>query len=88
MAKANKATTNKAVSKMTGKQILALLTTMPTVSVVIAGKILGDLEEAASYRAAGDNTLGVPVDTVGGRKRVSSLAVLRKLGRGANGEPI
>jgi hypothetical protein len=68
------------------RKILAELKTQPTVSVPTAGRALGVAENAA-YRAARNNTLGVPVLEVGGRRRVPSISVLRKLGlteEGAN----
>ena len=64
----------------TWKQILAELKSQPTVSVPTAGRALADLSENAAYRAAKNNKLGVPVMEVGGRKRVISVDVLRKLG--------
>ena len=45
-----------------------------------AGKALGDLSKNGSYEAAKRNALGVPVLDVAGKKRVPSIAVLRKLG--------
>jgi hypothetical protein len=65
---------------MTWKEILTELRSRPTVSVPVAGKALADLSENASYRAAARDALGVPIMTVGGKKRVASVAVLRALG--------
>jgi hypothetical protein len=65
---------------MSWKQILAELKSKPTVSVPVAGRALADMSENASYRAAANNKLGVPVLDVGGKKRVASSAVLRALG--------
>jgi hypothetical protein len=62
------------------EEILAELRSKPTVSVPTAGKALGDLSKNASYDAAIKGTLGVPVIEAGGKKRVPSIAVLRKLG--------
>ena len=71
---------------MSWKQILAELKSSPTVSVPTAGRALADLSENAAYRAAANNKLGVPVLDVGGKKRVPSIAVLRKLGVVESGE--
>jgi hypothetical protein len=65
---------------MSWQAILAELKSQPTVSVPTAGRALADLSPNAAYRAAQHNTLGVPVMDVGGKKRVASIAVLRKLG--------
>jgi hypothetical protein len=61
-------------------ELLDELRSKPTISVSIAGAVLGDLKRNASYDAARLNKLGVPVIEVGGKKRVPSIAVLRKLG--------
>lgn len=71
---------------MSWKEILAELKSHPTVSVPTAGKALADLSPNAAYRAAQRDALGVPVMKVGGRKRVTSVAVLRKLGLVEDGE--
>jgi hypothetical protein len=65
---------------MSIRDILAELRSKPSVSVPTAGKALGDLSKNASYDAATKGTLGVPVLKVGGKLRVPSIAVLRKLG--------
>jgi hypothetical protein len=65
---------------MTMLEILAELRSKPTVSVPTAGKALADLNRNSSYDAASKGTLGVPVLKIGGKKRVPSIAVLRKLG--------
>jgi hypothetical protein len=65
---------------MTMRDILAELRSKPTVSVPTAGKALGDLNRNSAYDAANKGRLGVPVIEVGGKKRVPSIAVLRKLG--------
>jgi hypothetical protein len=65
---------------MTMREMLAELRSKPSVSVPFAGKVLGDLSKNASYEAANRGELGVPVYSVGGKKRVASTAVLRKLG--------
>ena len=65
---------------MSMRDIIAELREKPTVSVPTAGKALGDLSRNASYDAAKNRTLGVTVIKVGGKKRVPSIAVLRKLG--------
>jgi hypothetical protein len=65
---------------MLKKEILAQLRNNLTVSVPTAGQALGELSKNASYGAAQDGSLGVPVLDVSGKKRVPSIAVLRKLG--------
>jgi hypothetical protein len=65
---------------MTWTDILTELKSKPTVSVPFAGRALGDLSRNGSYEAARTGKLGVPVFDVGGKKRVPSIAVLRKLG--------
>jgi hypothetical protein len=65
---------------MSWKEILAELKSQPTVSVPTAGKALADLSANAAYRAAQRNALGVQILNIGGKKRVASVAVLRKLG--------
>ncbi len=65
---------------MSWTEILAELKSKPTVSVPVAGKVLGDLSKNASYEAARRGTLGVPVLEISGRKRVPSIAILRKIG--------
>lgn len=65
---------------MSWKEILAELKASPTVDVPTAGKALANLSPNAAYRAAAKDKLGVPVLEIGGRKRVTSVAVLRKLG--------
>lgn len=65
---------------MTMREILAELRSKPSVSVPTAGKALADMSRNASYDAANKGTLGVPVFETGGKKRVPSIAVLRKLG--------
>ena len=62
------------------RDILAELRTNPTVEVPTAGLALGDMSKNGSYEAARADRLGVPVIDVGGKKRVPSIAVLRKLG--------
>jgi hypothetical protein len=71
---------------MAWAKILAELKRKPTVSVPTAGAALGDLSRNGAYEAARNNTLGVPVMQVGGKKRVPSIAVLRKLGLAEDGE--
>lgn len=65
---------------MTWMEILAELKRNPTVSVPIAGKVLGDLSRNGAYEAARAGKLGVPVLEIGGKKRVPSAAILRALG--------
>jgi hypothetical protein len=65
---------------MSMREILAELRSKPTVSVPTAGKALADLSKNASYDAAKSGKLGVPILEVGGKKRVPSIAVLRRLG--------
>ena len=69
---------------MAWAKILAELKSKPTVSV--PGQVLGDLSRNGAYEAARRGKLGVPVMQVGGKKRVSSIAVLRKLGLAEDGE--
>jgi hypothetical protein len=71
---------------MAWAKILAELKSKPTVSVPLAGRALGDLSRNGAYEAARNDKLGVPVMQVGGKKRVSSIAVLRKLGLVEDGE--
>jgi hypothetical protein len=66
------------------KSLMTKLKTEPTVSIPDAGKAFG-LSENAAYRAVKNNRLlGLPVLEVGGvesaRKRIPSIAILRKLG--------
>jgi hypothetical protein len=61
-------------------EALAEVRSKPSVSVPTAGKALAELSKNASYDAATAGKLGVPVIVVGGKKRVPSIAVLRKLG--------
>jgi hypothetical protein len=70
------------------KDILQKLHTQPTVSVPEAGLALGDLSRNASYDAAKNDKLGVPVFDVGGKKRVPSVAVLRVLGLDQGSAPV
>jgi hypothetical protein len=70
------------------KRLLEKLRTQPTVSVPEAGKALGDLGRNASYDAAKNDKLGVPVHDVGGKKRVASIAVLRVLGLEQGSGPV
>jgi hypothetical protein len=65
---------------MKDKDILRTLRTQLTVDVPTAGKALGDLSRNPSYDAARAGTLGVEVLKVGGKLRVPSAAILRKLG--------
>jgi len=66
--------------EITMRAALAKLRQEPSVSVPVAGRALGNLGKNASYGAAQDGKLGVPVFEAGGRKRVPSIAVLRRLG--------
>jgi hypothetical protein len=65
---------------MTMQEIIAELRSNTTVSVPFAGKALGDLSKNVSYDAAKKGTLGVEVFSAGGKLRVASITVLRKLG--------
>jgi hypothetical protein len=65
---------------MNDKDILHRLRTQLTVDVPTAGKALGDLSRNPSYDAARTGKLGVEVLKVGGKLRVASAAVLRRLG--------
>jgi hypothetical protein len=69
------------------EQLLHKLLTQPTVSVPEAGLALAELKRNASYGAAANGTLGVPVLEVAGKKRVPSVAVLRKLGLASSQPP-
>jgi hypothetical protein len=66
--------------EITMRDALEKLRSGPSVSVPVAGRALGDLGMNASYAAAENKKLGVPVFEAGGKKRVPSIAVLRKLG--------
>jgi hypothetical protein len=66
--------------EITMKDALAKLRKAPSVSIPVAGRALGDLGMNAAYGAASNGTLGVPVYEAGGKKRVASIAVLRRLG--------
>jgi len=61
------------------KVIFRKLQTQPTVSVPEAGFALAELHKNAAYKAAKNKELGVPVLEIGGKLRVPSIAVLRKL---------
>jgi hypothetical protein len=62
------------------KEILGVLVSQPTVSVPFTGKVLAELNKNSSYDAANNDKLGVDVLEVGGKKRCSSVGILRKLG--------
>jgi hypothetical protein len=62
------------------EEILDEIRTKPTTSVPKTGKVLGELGANPSYDAAKNGTLGVPTFWVGGKLRVRSIDVLRKLG--------
>ena len=66
--------------EVTMRDALARLRKGPSVSIPVAGRALADLGMNASYAAANNNKLGVPVFETGGRKRCPSIAILRKLG--------
>jgi hypothetical protein len=66
--------------EITMRAALAKLREHPSVSIPVTGRALGNLSKNASYRAAQEGKLGVPVFEAGGRKRVPSIAVLRQLG--------
>jgi hypothetical protein len=70
--------------EITMRAALAKLRQDPSVSIPVAGRALGNLGRNASYGAATDGKLGVPVFETGGRKRVPSIAVLRQLGLAAD----
>jgi hypothetical protein len=65
---------------MTLKEILAVLVSQPTVGVPFTGKVLAELNKNSSYDAANKARLGVDVIEVGGKKRCTSISILRKLG--------
>jgi hypothetical protein len=67
-------------AKLTWQGVLTKLRTEPTVSVPEAGFALGNLSKNPSYEAAKEDKLGVPVIDTGGKKRVPSIFVLRRLG--------
>lgn len=71
---------------MSWKEILAELRSKPTVSVPTAGRALADLSKNGAYEAARAGRLGVPVIETGGKKRVASIHILRKLGLTEDGE--
>jgi hypothetical protein len=67
--------------KFRWEDVLAELRSKPTCSIPLAGQALGDLSPNASYEAAAAGLLGVPIMEIGGKKkRVPSIAVLKKLG--------
>jgi hypothetical protein len=66
--------------EITMKAALAKLRAHPSVAIPVAGRALANLGINASYGAAQDGKLGVPVFETGGRKRVPSIAVLKRLG--------
>jgi hypothetical protein len=70
---------------MSIKDILEELRTKPSVSVPTAGAALAGLSKNASYLAAREGRLGVPVFMVGGRRRVPSIAILKQLGLADDG---
>lgn len=70
---------------MSIKEILEELRSKPSVSVPTAGAVLAGLSKNASYIAAREGRLGVPVYEVGGRRRVPSIAILRQLGLDGDG---
>jgi hypothetical protein len=55
---------------MTWREILKELRSQPTVSVPTAGHALAGLSPKAAYAVAQRGALGVPVLSVGGKKRV------------------
>ena len=65
---------------MTLKEILTVLVSQPTVSVPFTGEVLAGFSKKSSYDAAAADKLPVEVMEVGGKKRCSSIAILRKLG--------
>jgi len=65
----------------TFEQVISDLRSKPTCSIPQAGLVLGELSKSASYEAAAAGLLGVPIMEIGGKKkRVPSIAVLKKLG--------
>ena len=65
---------------MTLREILTVLVSHTTVSAPFTGEVLADLNKNSSYEAAVNNRLGVDVIEVGGKKRCSSVSILRRLG--------
>jgi hypothetical protein len=68
------------VKAMTLEEIIVELRARPSQTVPFAGMALGELQRGASYQAAKDNTLGVEVYWSGGKLRVTSVAIARRLG--------
>lgn len=67
--------------KFSWEDVIAELRSKPTCSIPLAGLVLGELSPNASYEAAAAGMLGVPIMEIGGKKkRIPSIAVLRKLG--------
>jgi hypothetical protein len=70
----------RASAQPTVKEMIAEILAQPSTSVPTAGKLLADLSVNGSYLAARNGELGVPTFWVGGKIRVASIDVLRKLG--------
>jgi len=67
--------------KFRWEDVIAELRSKPTCSIPLTGLALGELSPNASYEAAAAGMLGVPIMEIGGKKkRIPSIAVLRKLG--------
>lgn len=64
---------------MTWAEILAELKNSPTVDIPTAGQALAGLSRSGSYIVAKEGRFPVPVIEVGGRRRVASMEILRKL---------
>jgi hypothetical protein len=60
-------------------KIIEELRASPTCTVPIAGAALGNLKRGPAYQAAKDGTLGVDTFWIGGKLRVATIDVLRKL---------
>lgn len=65
---------------MTTDEVKEQLRRHPTQSVPWTGEVLAGMSRQGSYLAAQRGELGVPVISVGGRRRVSSVAIMRALG--------
>jgi len=75
-------------SRVKWEDVMAELRSKPTCSIPLAGFVMGVLSKNASYEDAAAGMLGVPILEIGGKKkRVPSIAVLRKLGLAAEDPP-
>ena len=65
---------------MTLVEIIAECRARASQTVPFAGMALGDLKRGASYTAAKNGVLGVPVFWSGGKLRTASIDILKRLG--------